>query len=492
MRTFAIVMLMASAVAPLAAAELAEDARTKLTTGLETLGPDTQAEQARELIPLLVDEAAVDSDWRTFFSEYFEDRPFLPALARFFEGALAETQGAEQVRLGRVTGIAAAAALGEHIEDLVRQADEGRYEAAVLALAWLSELVPALDPETAAAVMEALRSSLTGKSPALVPVSGSPPLPTPEMAWLGAQVGLVLRDYAVRGGQGPALASVLNLRGAGLRFWQSWGVLLLDNGGLDAAQLESLALLYAAIPMNLHSIGALVVPETTGIGPAAPELRLHSGQIVFIPNIPMGRLTWAREFGPGTGQPVGAEFTVAAGQQIVRAIQAVQLEARPELVVRRTAILANAGARPVAYLRQAVAPEVYLDDPNELLPSLAYQWFVSSTAMFGTAQYLFELGEESALDQFLLMADLMSGGGGQTPLFVTGPDGSVARATAPVSRIVLPPLGTPLHTITPGQPWATYRPGTPYLTGVMLGGTRWEFEIGPRGIVSRQHRWLAE
>lgn len=492
MRVLVSVMLVLLAFVPMAAAELPEDVRDKLSAGLEALGPETGPEQLHELAQWLFDEGVLDSDWRVFFSEYFDERPFTAVLAQFFEAGLAETRGSEQARLGRVSGLAAAVALGEQIEDLGRRIEETRYAGAVTALAWLHEIVGSLPGPAAGAVLEDLRVALAGRAPALVPVSGSPPVQSPDLAWLGAQLGLVLRDYAEASSQAATLATVLNLQGGGLRFWQSYGVLLLDNSGLANAQVESLGRIYGAIPANLHNIGALIVPDTTGIGPNSPELRLQSGQIVAIPNIPLGRLTWEREFAPTTSQPVAAEFTVAVAQQIVRAIQAVQVAARPELAIRRAAILANAGRRPVAYLRQAVAPEVYLDNPDELLPSLAYLWFVNSRAMFATALYLFELGQRSALDQFLLMADLMSGGGTQTPLYATGPDGSVERAATAIRRVPLPPPGGPAQTLTPALPRETYVTGTPYVTGIVMGGFRWEFEIGPRGVVLLHHKWLME
>lgn len=483
-RTCACLLVVAFS-APPAVADLTEETREELTLGFEGLGASPGAADARALARRFADESLSDADWRAFFTAYFESHPFTPALGTFFRGTLGATSGPAQARVAQRSGIAAATAFGEHAQAVLDAAGEAAHRSAATALEWLSDLVEGLSPGAAGVVLEALQGALEGGAAGLVPAAGSVPAPDPPTAWLGAQFALVARDYAARAGRAGAVPAVLGLREGGLRFWQAYGVLLLDNGGLDAVQIESLGSLYGAIPRELHAIGALIVPETTGIDAAASGLRSQSGQLVFIPAIPMVRRTWFGEFAPSTPQPEAALFTVTAGQQITRAIQAVQFAARPDLVVRRNAVIHAAGLRNDAYLRRGVAPQVYLQDPGELLPSIAYLWFVNSVAAFNTAAYISDLGEPVASDQFLLLADLFSGGGGRTVFFATDPAGRVARDTTALLRSYLLPLPAHMVQFDPGA--RAYVPGTVYVTGIVVGGAPWTFDIGPRGIVTTRY-----
>jgi hypothetical protein len=469
-----------------ARAALSEEAAQRLTAALEQAGATAPpgAAPSQEVLRDLTDGSVTGEDWTAYFVEYFGSHAWTPGTSAFWQRAL-EAAGVE--RLGYVSGLCAAAAVQVHAPELVASGAPFRHDVLVLAFTWLEAIRSGLRPDDAAGVAEALAAALQGRTGGLVPVAGHPSVGDPRVAALGVQAALTYGDYAARAPQAPPLETVLGLAGAGLRFWQSHRMLLLDNNVLGTQHVASLDSLLRAVPRELHAIVALIVPEGTGINPAGHSLMVSTGQLAFIPAVPMNRLTVPSEFAPATTRPVAAEFTVQAAQELVRVIQSVQFLQRPELVVRRNAILASAGLRQEAYLRRYIPPSLFLAQPDTLLPANAYLYFIDSLAAFQTAYDLWSAAQHEAMDQFLLLADLLSGGTNRTFFFATSPAGEVVRSGAVLSRTYLTETAVPWQSL-PGVVTGYVPVSVNYVTGIAFGGYDWVFDIGPRGIVSRAHQ----
>jgi len=259
----------------------------------------------------------------------------------------------------------------------------------------------------------------------------------------------------------PAFVKFVILPGTGGPFYARHGVFLFDGGALDEAQLQSLGSLLAAFPPQLHAAIAVLVPD--GLGANAAQLGLVTSRpILEIAPLPMEVTSNPGEFIPRVGQTAAPEFTLAAATQLLRIIQRVQFTARPDLALRRDALLARAGPRRERYLRRTIAPELYLSNPDELLPLTGYLWILDSARAFHMAMELLDIRLGEAADALLLLADMLSGGGGSTLLFRTDALGRVSSQETPLRRV----LATP---------------DLAYVTGLGVDGTLWAFQLNVRG-----------
>lgn len=180
------------------------------------------------------------------------------------------------------------------------------------------------------------------------------------------------------------------------------------------------------------------------------------------------------------------EFTIDAARKMVQAIQQVQMQRRPGLAVHRDAVLMSAGETRERYLRQFAPPAMYLQQPDTLLPSVATLWFINTETAFRTAIDLFHLRQRDAVDQFLLLADLLSGGRPATVVHATNSAGVVSYSQAPLSRTHVTKLRLPGR--RPGVATGAVPVDLMLIDGIQLAGHTWTFDLSPHGGVTRYMR----
>ena len=405
---------------------------------LEMLSQAPDVDLAGNVIAALADEATTDDDWRGLFHTFFETHAFTDPLVQFWDYALRHDQG-RGPRLALVSGFCAGAALARGLVQLTDATETADYGSLMNGLRWLEQALPALHAQQRRTVLSALVESLDGNKTNLAALHEPSTDGGPPRAQLALQLALTLGAYAGRGPHSrDALDEVLVLPNDMRTFWHAHGILLFDNGALDMPQLLSLDNLVRLVPPQLHAIRAFVVPGAVpGPGPVA------TGQIVSIPSIPIDAATNPAEFDLRGARPVAAQFTVNAAVQIVRAIQDVQFSRRPWLAERRDALLDRARLRRINYVRRTVPPEVYQDNPDELLPSTAYLWFIDSPAAFQVALDYGRSKERGALTALLLLADLLSNGTDTSLMFTIDPQGGVTGDVVAIERadLDLVPMG---------------------------------------------------
>ena len=415
------------------------DAQTAhIVHALEVLSETPDIDLAGQVIPALIDAATTNDDWRELFDTFFENHAFTDTLAQFWDYALRHVEGREP-RLALVSGFCAGGALARGLVQLTAAVETVDYASLMKGLGWLERLLPALDAQQRRTVFSAWVESLDGAKADLTALLRPAADGGPPRTRLAMQLALTLGAYA---GRGPhrrdALDQALRLPNDMRTFWRSHGILLLDNGALDIPQLLSLDNLAHRLPPQLHTIRAFVVPGASP-GPGLVSV----GQIVSIPPVPIDAVTDPAEFDLRGPRPVAAQFTVNAAVQIVRAIQDVQFSRRPWLAERRDALLERARFRRVNYVRRSVPPEVYQDNPDELLPSTAYLWFIDSPAAFQVALDYGRSKERGALTALLLLADLLSNGTDTSLMFTIDPQGGVTSDMIAIERadLDLVPMG---------------------------------------------------
>lgn len=462
--------------APGAWAAFDEEAEAGLLSAFDTLGRSQNTEAARFIGGFLDDGRYSSAEWQDLFHTYFDgEGRFAPGHAEFWNWAIGNTSGEVQQRVGLVSGLWAAEAIGNSI------GNAASFQSLAAGFAWLARIAGALGANGRSAVFSALDDAVGGGSIAALSQS-------PQQYGVYVQYGLTLRDYATGNPNSRAVVSeIMGFSDAARQFWESRGILLFDNGSLDMAQLSSLDLLLTVIPSELHGIGAFIVPAATAISPGASFTT--PVQIVYLELIPTGVTTNPEEFPQRIGQPVASLFTVTTAASMIRAVQDVQFARRPELRARRDMILANARGKRERFLRryQITPPAVYYNDPDALLPSVAYPYFIDSSRAFAMGMLLFELEKQEAIDSFLLLADMLSGGSNMTILYAADPLGRISHSRASLSRLYL----SQVRQAAPDDLGfaGNYVPANFYIcNGIAINGFQFLFEPDPQGISLRVHR----
>ncbi|MCC6797800.1 MAG: hypothetical protein IT366_21985 [Candidatus Hydrogenedentes bacterium] len=455
-----------------------EPKNTEVVDALKAVALSSDAASADFLLARVDDPAIKTELWQRDFQTYFTTGAFTTALALFWESAIADAEEAEQPRIALISALCASEAVKPALPNAA--ALPAAYQSLATSFRWLQYVAPVLDTSARGTVYSSLAKAI-----------GSGTLggfaSTPQQYAFYVQTSLTVCEYAVASGR-TAAGRLLGLQPAQAAVWETHGILVFDNNAFSAQHYASLSSLLQAIPKRLHAIRAIIVPDSTGI-PAGTGF-ITSGQVIYLPYIAMNVYTSPQEFLESGGR-YAPQFTAVAAQEIVRAVQAVQFWKRPALAARRDIILANAQHVGARYLRhyRMVPPGTYANNPDELLPALAYIYVIDSRTVFQMAMALFQLTEEEAVDQYLLLADLLSDGGNSAPLLATSLDGAVSYATASIGRIhaswVRPPNpanGNLLYSnvAVPVDMW--------FCNSIAYQNTRYIFEFDDHGITTRYIR----
>ncbi len=460
---------------------LTSEQETALTEAFEELSQEPTEEARSEAFDVLNEAEYSQLAWSDFFRNFFSQRRFTTELAESWTHLV--EAGGRPVALA--SGVSAAEALGAAVTD----DDSAPMEALhsfMNALNWLHGLGSVLDAADGPEIVYAVRDALGGQTAGVAPLAGHPPVADPAIARAGMQLALTLAEY---GRSDPdtraAIADALGLAPTARAIWTQTGVFVFDNTALNEHQQTSLRSLLVSIPADLHAVVAVIVPEAAGVNPAQPGLAT-SGQLVYIEPIPMDVMTEPDEFLFRRTGPVAPEFTISAARRLTAAIQEVQMPQRPGLAIQRDAILIRAGQTRDRYLRHLVSPSLYMQRPDELLPSVATLWFINAEEAFRTAMDFFHLRQREALDQFLLLADLFSGGRPATVLHATDTAGMVSYSQAPLSRTHVTKLQLPGR--RPGVGSGALPVDLALIDGIQIGGNTWGFELSHHGGVARYRR----
>jgi hypothetical protein len=401
------------------------------------------------------------ADWQKICRTFFEAHPFTPNHGALWV-RLIDAAGEGHERAAQLSGVFAAegvaAALGAFPPEFPSLRES---------LQWLDYIASGLEEKGRVPVSDALRAALTKSPPDLVgmmrvgPVAGPEGLAPgnpPEVIAAAMQICLTLMQYA----RPSDLNAWLRLPADMRIFYEGTGILLFDNGALGPLQLESLESLFRAVPRELHQVAAIIVPEGMQIDATAAMLNAP-GVILNIFAIPMDLFSDPTEFSRRAGPQAAPEFTLSAAAQLMRAIQFAQFSRRPELPFFRDQILGAAGLRPERYLRPYVAPETYLNNPDELLPLTAVLWFLNSQKALAMASDLLVLNQRPPMETLMLLADVLSGGGPTTLIFNTDEMGRVSGREVSIQRVLTaagPPavVGVGLEPLLEPGPW---NPGAP-------------------------------
>jgi hypothetical protein len=440
-----------------------DDAKaTQLRGALDTLALGHDAEAAKIVVEQVQKPETTQEDWHAFYAAYFEEQVFAAGHAEFWQtaiNAVQESNPAEAVALAQASGQFAAEALAAAAA--VEPRDLDSFERA---LQWLANTGAWLGMAQIAPLRDALGVALEAR-----PLNLEAMLQSQETRAraLAMQACLTLSAYFSEG-LAPGMAV---LPPSTTRFRTDTGLWLFDNGALTQAHLGSLASLYAALPAELHRVEVLLAPARLGLDAAQAGLTTQ-GFVLDIDLLPMEASSDPSEFIPRVGYKTAPGFTLTAATQLMRVVQEVQFAARPHLALWRNEILARAGSRDEYYLRRFIPADTYIHNPGELLPLSSFLWFLDSERAFLMAMEMMKVKVSEPLEALLLLADTLSGGGANTLVFSTSEAGIVQSTLTPIQRSALPG-------------------GVTVVSGLVMGGQRWHFEMNASGGVQNYYREYA-
>ena len=445
----------------------------RLTPAFQALASGPNVPAANEVFAAMNDADLTDVAWRTFFEDHFKSYAFTEPLAQFWDHALSQSS-----RAAYLSSVSACEALGSGFSHLIARDPALDAPAMQAAAAWLARIAPLLAPEQRRAIHDRLSALAVGDALNVASLWSAPSAAGGAHSRLAMQLCFTMAAYGERDGQGRhALPVELGQAPDAETFWRSRGTFLFDNGALNPAQLGSLDSVVAGIPSGLLPIGAVVVPEATGVNPARPGVLAPYPFLAVVP-IPMDVWTDPAAFGPGAGRPSAPLFPVSVGIEIVRMVQPVQFSRRPALVARRDALVERTGRKRILFPRRDVSPALYADAPDELLPLTAYLWLADSAAAFHMALDLVRLREFEAMETLLLLADLLSAGGNTTLVFSCGPDGLMRSWETPIGRTLAGEIPVGPNGTVPFNP----------VSSIGIGGDYWTFFLNETGGMTSRFR----
>jgi hypothetical protein len=257
----------------------------------------------------------------------------------------------------------------------------------------------------------------------------------PTAAWLRERFWITWQDALnLTADRKAQIAAAGQLTGRYADLFDKWDVLVLDNMGLDADQLDHLYELLALIPADLHDLHSISVRDFLGTPPIPISLdgRPDWDRVnIFGVKIPDAiENSFPDDVSPGN-MPV---FCGAASHEVNHVVNHFTIEQNSTLNARQAALISAAGRDPVNYLRSMFNEGFFVDAPQEFFASISNEWFTDSVKTLELGLVRFDAGRQDPINQALFFADVYSQGGDSTFFYKTDLQGTIDRQTVPLHR----------------------------------------------------------
>ncbi|MGD0200332.1 MAG: hypothetical protein ABSD27_06220 [Bryobacteraceae bacterium] len=263
----------------------------------------------------------------------------------------------------------------------------------------------------------------------------------PYLGSLRVQVNVNLVDMtSLMDARKNEIATSLNLTGQKLSLWNDLTVLVIDNDGLDARQLQSLSTLYHMTPQSLFFLRFLSVFDfLRSSSDDSDRLSPIVGTTTYN-NISGVRVGSASENGfPSDIEPCDTDvFLIIAAHELSHLVDFHVMSSNPALAARRADLLARAGSVDLQYLRSQYG-SVFQTSPQEFFASIGNEYFANTQHTLDLALQRFRTGVGGVkyaepLNQFLFFADVFSSGGDSTFFYAIDTAGNLSRRTVSLTR----------------------------------------------------------
>ena len=257
--------------------------------------------------------------------------------------------------------------------------------------------------------------------------------------WVSSLRARVWKNFGATLPQTPALnadiAATISLRGQKLDIWNTLGILIIDNNGLDSAQLTALSNLLNTIPVGLRNLRSITVSDFFGLHDihatsAWPSVNTFSNKLVDL------QQQFPSDIATNNPPPI---FMSAAAHEINHNVDSYQYTLNPTgWGAYKLRLLAQTGRDPMQFLRCGAGdPDcaAYLvDNPGEFFAGLSNQYITDSWHTLDHAVQRFNNGYKEPINQFLLFANVYTQALATTKVYTINSSGAVTVIDAAVTR----------------------------------------------------------
>lgn len=259
---------------------------------------------------------------------------------------------------------------------------------------------------------------------------------------LRLQAWINLVEAAASTGASPSVVEeALALEGPYRTIFEHSGVVVNDNDGFSARQLDAIRTYLDSLPPGLLHLSS--ISQMDLLGNVDPTLWPVSGA----PN-PYGGFDrnsiniFAVDVGaasedafPDDVEPrVIDGFSSALVHETNHVVDCCHVKDDTTLRRREAALIAAAGADSLNYLRSMFPAGFFQNAPQEFFASISNEWFDDSEQVFRLGRVRFDAGRPQPLNQALFFAEVYSRGGASVPLYRIDRLGGLTRRRAPVTR----------------------------------------------------------
>ncbi len=280
----------------------------------------------------------------------------------------------------------------------------------------------------------------------------------PTSAWVRERAWRTWRDSVhITAMRRNAMIDTGSLRGRHADILRDHGIVILDNLSLDDAQLDHIHQLLDLIPAELHSLRSISVKSKLGPAPHPLSLKgIPSGVNIFGSKIRAS----VNPFPPDIEARPIPSFSAALAHEINHSVNAKLNKTASPLADWTSGLVADAGAPALNYLRSTVSDGFFQNAPQELIASIANQWFSDSAQTVELGLVRFDAGYPDPINQALHMANIYSLGNDQTWFYETDSEAFTTQIAVPLDRNEA------------GQ-----------ISGIDVNGSRYAFDLDPEGRV---------
>ena len=250
----------------------------------------------------------------------------------------------------------------------------------------------------------------------------------------------------------------LKLDGLRRDIFKDYGVLVIDNQRLDETQLHVVQSLLDSVPNEMYNLRNITVNEFIGNTDDKSLWFLNKSGV----NIFGLRVGNAVENGfPNDVLPYDADvFSLALAHEFNHVVDNFYVNGNNALKQRKEALLKQAGADRMNYLRSMIEDGFFQNAPQEFFASISNQYFASSEHTLELGIERLAQGRAEPLNQFLFFADVYSRGGTSTLFYTLDTSGNLTRREIPIVR-----------------------DNQGYITGLNIGANQYRFQLDGKGNV---------
>lgn len=265
----------------------------------------------------------------------------------------------------------------------------------------------------------------------------------PYLATIRGQIYINLRDaFRVMSITKEEISEIIGLESPELskylEIWNNYGVIIIDNNGLDDDQLSTVDNLLSHVsqeliaPNDSLALGTITVDELIGnMDDKYISFEQTDGVNIF--DIDVGVQT-ENSFPDDVAPSYSDQFALVLIHELNHIIDTVYNEQDEDRNDFKEDLNISTEGYHENYLRSMLEDNYFLDYSQEFFASISNQWLSNTDNTFNLAMARFASGIREPMDQFIYFAETYSLGNDYTVFYNTDTLGNVERYEVPITR----------------------------------------------------------